>query len=92
MCINCGKCYMTCNDSGYQAIRFDPETHLPRVNDDCTGTNCVVHYLISVEMKKIHKLKVAYHHTHKHNDNHNVYYHLLIGKIADSNSQYDCKR
>ena len=20
MCINCGKCYMTCNDSGYQAI------------------------------------------------------------------------
>lgn len=18
MCINCGKCYMTCNDSGYQ--------------------------------------------------------------------------
>ena len=20
MCINCGKCYMTCNDSGYQVI------------------------------------------------------------------------
>ena len=37
MCINCGKCYMTCNDSGYQAISFDPETHLPKVNDDCTG-------------------------------------------------------
>ncbi|XP_059168916.1 dihydropyrimidine dehydrogenase [NADP(+)]-like [Physella acuta] len=38
MCINCGKCYMTCNDSGYQAITFDPETHLPRVNEkDCTG-------------------------------------------------------
>ncbi|KAG5899483.1 hypothetical protein JTB14_015194 [Gonioctena quinquepunctata] len=37
MCINCGKCYMTCNDSGYQAIHFDPETHIPRVNDDCTG-------------------------------------------------------
>lgn len=29
---------MTCNDSGYQAITFDPETHLPKVNDDCTGT------------------------------------------------------
>ena len=28
---------MTCNDSGYQAISFDPETHLPKVNDDCTG-------------------------------------------------------
>ncbi|RVE62031.1 hypothetical protein OJAV_G00173250 [Oryzias javanicus] len=37
MCINCGKCYMTCNDSGYQAIKFDPETHLPVVTDSCTG-------------------------------------------------------
>ncbi|KAM4021626.1 dihydropyrimidine dehydrogenase [NADP(+)] isoform 1-T1 [Anomaloglossus baeobatrachus] len=37
MCINCGKCYMTCNDSGYQAIEFDPETHLPTVTDSCTG-------------------------------------------------------
>ncbi|KAM3865561.1 dihydropyrimidine dehydrogenase [NADP(+)] [Diretmus argenteus] len=37
MCINCGKCYMTCNDSGYQAITFDPETHLPTVTDSCTG-------------------------------------------------------
>lgn len=42
MCINCGKCYMTCNDSGYQAITFDPETHLTHVTDDCTGcTLCV---------------------------------------------------
>lgn len=33
---------MTCNDSGYQAISFDPETHLPEVTDDCTGcTLCV---------------------------------------------------
>ncbi|KAM9129937.1 dihydropyrimidine dehydrogenase [NADP(+)] isoform 1-T1 [Pangshura tecta] len=39
MCINCGKCYMTCNDSGYQAIQFDPETHLPTVADSCTGCN-----------------------------------------------------
>uniref|UniRef100_A0A8W8J4G9 Dihydropyrimidine dehydrogenase [NADP(+)] n=2 Tax=Magallana gigas TaxID=29159 RepID=A0A8W8J4G9_MAGGI len=37
MCINCGKCYMTCNDSGYQAIKFDAQTHLPTVTDDCTG-------------------------------------------------------
>lgn len=37
MCINCGKCYMTCNDSGYQAIQFDAETHIPKVTDDCTG-------------------------------------------------------
>jgi len=37
MCINCGKCFMACNDSGYQAISFDAQTHLPRVTDDCTG-------------------------------------------------------
>ncbi|CAG9804575.1 unnamed protein product [Chironomus riparius] len=37
LCINCGKCYMTCADSGYQAIEFDSKTHLPKVNDDCTG-------------------------------------------------------
>jgi len=37
LCINCGKCYMTCNDTGYQAISFDSETHLPHVTLDCTG-------------------------------------------------------
>lgn len=37
MCINCGKCYMACSDSGYQAITFDSETHIPHVTDDCTG-------------------------------------------------------
>ncbi|EZA58247.1 hypothetical protein DMN91_006467 [Ooceraea biroi] len=37
MCINCGKCYMACADSGYQAIIFDPKTHIPSVTDDCTG-------------------------------------------------------
>lgn len=42
LCINCGKCYMTCNDSGYQAIEFDADTHLPHITDDCTGcTLCV---------------------------------------------------
>ncbi|XP_058443481.1 dihydropyrimidine dehydrogenase [NADP(+)] [Malaya genurostris] len=39
LCINCGKCYMTCADSGYQAIQFDAVTHLPHVTDDCTGCN-----------------------------------------------------
>ena len=42
LCVNCGKCYMTCNDSGYQAILFDAKTHLPLITDDCTGcTLCV---------------------------------------------------
>jgi len=45
MCINCGKCYMTCNDTGYQAIEFDAETHLPMVkNDACTG--CTLCYSV----------------------------------------------
>ena len=38
LCLNCGKCYATCNDNGYQAITFDPVTHIPVVdNDKCTG-------------------------------------------------------
>ncbi|GAB1609209.1 dihydropyrimidine dehydrogenase [NADP(+)]-like [Argonauta hians] len=39
LCINCGKCYMVCNDSGYQAITFDPNTHKAFVTDNCTGCN-----------------------------------------------------
>merc|ERR1711934_965446 len=42
---NCGKCYMTCNDTGYQAISFDENTHLPKVNEDsCTG--CTLCYSV----------------------------------------------
>ena len=38
MCLNCGKCVMTCNDNGYQAIDFDPVSHIPVVSEeDCTG-------------------------------------------------------
>ncbi|THD22438.1 Suppressor-of-rudimentary dihydropyrimidine dehydrogenase mutant [Fasciola hepatica] len=37
LCINCGKCYLSCNDSGYQAIAFDSQKHLPHVTTDCTG-------------------------------------------------------
>jgi len=45
MCINCGKCYMTCNDTGYQAIEFDEVTHLPKVNEgSCTG--CTLCYSV----------------------------------------------
>ncbi|XP_045772205.1 dihydropyrimidine dehydrogenase [NADP(+)] [Maniola jurtina] len=58
MCINCGKCYMACADSGYQAIEFDPETHIPRVTDDCTGCTlclsvCPIIDCISMVPKKI---------------------------------------
>merc|ERR1712070_1152864 len=37
MCVNCGRCMMACNDTGYQAIKFDAVTHLPDVTDTCTG-------------------------------------------------------
>ena len=36
-CINCGRCYLACSDSAYQAIQFDETTHIPEVNDNCTG-------------------------------------------------------
>ena len=36
---------MTCNDTGYQAISFDEETHLPKVNENsCTG--CTLCYSV----------------------------------------------
>ena len=38
MCVNCGACYTSCNDSGYQSITFDENTHVATVVDeDCTG-------------------------------------------------------
>ena len=37
LCVNCGKCYMTCLDSGYQAIKFNTESHKPEISEDCTG-------------------------------------------------------
>lgn len=64
VCVNCGKCYMTCNDSGYQAISFDAKTHLPKVNDsDCTGcTLClsvcpIIDCISMVERKKPYEPK-----------------------------------
>jgi len=38
LCLNCGRCYMACNDNAYQAITFDKVTHIARVQEDkCTG-------------------------------------------------------
>ncbi|MBR5349795.1 MAG: NAD-dependent dihydropyrimidine dehydrogenase subunit PreA [Prevotella sp.] len=36
-CIGCGRCYVSCQDGGHQAIAFDPETRQPRI----IGTKCV---------------------------------------------------
>ncbi|KAM9720041.1 dihydropyrimidine dehydrogenase [NADP(+)] isoform 2-T2 [Menidia menidia] len=60
MCINCGKCYMTCNDSGYQAIQFDPETHLPLVTDTCTGCTLCLSVCPIIDCIKMVKRKTPY--------------------------------
>ncbi|XP_025414700.1 dihydropyrimidine dehydrogenase [NADP(+)] isoform X2 [Sipha flava] len=58
-CVNCGKCYMACNDSGYQAIAMDPLTHTVRVQpDSCTGctlclTVCPIPGCISMVEKTV---------------------------------------
>ena len=36
-CIGCGRCYISCQDGGHQAISFDLETRQPRI----IGTKCV---------------------------------------------------
>lgn len=37
LCIQCGKCYMTCNDNAYQAITFDENHKAKVITEDCTG-------------------------------------------------------
>jgi len=38
LCLNCGRCYMACNDNAYQAISFDAKSHIATVMEDrCTG-------------------------------------------------------
>lgn len=37
LCVGCGRCEISCNDGGHQAIVFDKETRRPRL----IGTKCV---------------------------------------------------
>ena len=37
MCVGCGRCEVSCNDGGHQAIVFDKATRQPRI----VGTKCV---------------------------------------------------
>ena len=37
LCVGCGRCEVSCNDGGHQAIIFDHETRRPRL----VGTKCV---------------------------------------------------
>ena len=36
-CIGCGRCYISCQDGGHQAITFDKDARQPRI----VGTKCV---------------------------------------------------
>jgi len=36
-CNGCGRCYISCMDGGHQAIQFDPETRMPKLQ----GSQCV---------------------------------------------------
>jgi len=36
-CLQCGRCYLTCADSGYQAIKFGGFDQFPVATNDCTG-------------------------------------------------------
>ena len=37
LCVGCGRCQLSCNDGGHQAITFDAETRLPHL----IGSKCV---------------------------------------------------
>jgi len=36
-CLQCGRCYLACADSGYQAIKFGGFFDFPVATNDCTG-------------------------------------------------------
>ena len=36
-CVGCGRCYVSCQDGGHQAITFDEDSRQPHI----VGTNCV---------------------------------------------------
>lgn len=48
-CLQCGRCYLACADSGYQAIKFDGFSTIPQiVEKDCTGC-AICHSVCPVE-------------------------------------------
>lgn len=48
-CLQCGRCYLACADSGYQAITFDGYNTFPKiVEEDCTGC-AICHAVCPVE-------------------------------------------
>lgn len=36
-CVSCGRCYVSCYDAGHQAIDWEDENRLPKINENCVG-------------------------------------------------------
>lgn len=36
-CIGCGRCYISCNDGGHQAIEWNRRERMPRITSSCVG-------------------------------------------------------
>ena len=54
-CLQCGRCYVACSDSGYQAIKFDGYNTFPKIIEkDCTG--CSICYAVCPVEDAIHML------------------------------------
>ena len=52
-CLQCGRCYLACSDSGYQAITFDGYGTVPKiVEGDCTG--CAICHAVCPVQDAIH--------------------------------------
>ena len=48
-CLQCGRCFLACSDSGYQAITFKGSNNVPViVEEDCTGC-AICHAVCPVE-------------------------------------------
>ncbi len=54
-CLQCGRCYLACTDSGYQAIKFDGYNTIPKIiEEDCTG--CAICHAVCPVEDAIHML------------------------------------
>lgn len=54
-CLQCGRCYVACSDSGYQAIKFDGYNTFPKIIEkDCTG--CAICHAVCPVQDAIHML------------------------------------
>jgi dihydropyrimidine dehydrogenase (NADP+) len=52
-CLQCGRCFLACADSGYQAIKFDGYNTFPKiVEEDCTG--CAICHAVCPVQDAIH--------------------------------------